>query len=525
MTLDPDTLDLPALAARVIVPLLDLRRPDRAGEWARAEARARAGFGAFLLFGGELPELPVRLGALRAAGDPGAPPLVCADLERGLGQQVRGGLRVPPAMALGAAGSPELARRAGAALGREALAAGIDWVLGPVLDLSDEPRNPIVGTRAFGADPEQVARLGAAWIEGLQSTGALACGKHYPGHGATIDDSHAALPRVSRAAAALRARDLEPFRAAIAAGVGSLMTAHVAYPTLEPEPAGAATFSRALVQTLLRDELGYQGLVVTDALIMDGARQGLDEGQAACAALAAGCDALLYPDDPEAVQRAVVAWAGRSPAHAARLREAAGRVLRARAGSTGPAAGGGEPGRAAGAADRDLPLALARAALSRRGAARPPLRAGEAVTVLLLDDDADPRAPQGPAVGFGVELLAWLDEAGVPLRLHVVTTVSPPGAAQGALQAARDAGRLVAVVGCRVRAWKNRPGLHPDLLQLLRALPTGGLTVVGLCGPAPLQPAVPEGVETLVAWGDEPAAQRAAAEALLGCATPVGRLP
>ena len=567
-------LDLAALAARVVVPLLDLRRPDRDAEWARAEARARAGFGGFLLFGGELPELPARLAALRAAaGDPAGAPFVCADLERGLGQQVRGGTRVPPAMALGAAGSPELARRAGAALGREALAAGIDWVLGPVLDLSDEPRNPIVGTRALGADPARVAALGAAWIEGLQAAGALACAKHYPGHGATTDDSHAALPRVTRPGEALRARDLAPFRAAVAAGVASVMTAHVAYPTLEPGPAGPATLSRALVQELLRGELGYQGLVVTDALIMDGVRQELSEEAAACAALAAGCDALLYPHDPEAVAGAVAAWAARDPAHERRLREAAGRVLAARGRWPAP------DGTRAGEVDAALPLELSRAALCRAGQPLAPLAAGEPLTVLLLDDDADPRAPQGAAVGFGVELLASLDEAGVPLRLHVLTPAGPEASFLAARAAAREAGRLLAVVGCRVRAWKGRPGLHPRLLALLAGLPPARLTVAGLCGPAPLglgrQGAAAEavvpgalgdggfaaalgnggfaaalgnggfaaalgdggfaaalgdggfaaGAEVLLAWGDEPAAQRAAAEALLGAITPAGQLP
>lgn len=504
----PAPPDLHRLAAQVIVPVLDLRAGrDRAAEWARAEARARAGFGAFLLFGGELPELPERLAALRACAPAGQAPLVCADLERGLGQQVRGGGRVPPAMALGAAGSPALARRAGLALGREARAAGVDWVLGPVLDLADEPRNPIVGTRAFSADPARVATLGAAWIEGLEAAGVLGCAKHFPGHGATTDDSHAALPRVSRSAAQLRARDLLPFRAAAAVGVGSVMTAHVAYPTLD-EP-GPATLSPRLVTGLLRGELGYHGLVVTDALIMDGVRAD-GEDAAACAALAAGCDVLLYPHEPEAVAAAVARWASAEPARAGRLQQAAGRLAAARLRLAAALAPGGPP-------DRTLALDLARAALVRSGPAQPALQPGDPVGLVLLDDDQ-----QG---GFGAELLATLLEAGLRVRVLALHPGSDASQDQAAAALLGDAPRGLVVVGCRVRAWKGRPGLHPRLQTLLRGLPPRGLTVVGLCGPAPLAPASPPGAASLLAWGDEPAAQRAAAEALLGRITPAGRSP
>ncbi|MBX3471222.1 MAG: glycosyl hydrolase family 3, partial [Planctomycetes bacterium] len=311
---------LEPLALQVVIPVLDLRggdgRPAPAAALEAARDLARRGVGGFILFGGDIDTLAADLAALRAAAPRGL--LVAADLERGLGQQVRGGAHLPPLLALGAADDEDLARRAGEAVAREALAVGVDWLLGPVLDLADEPRNPIVGTRSLGPDPARVAALGAAVIEGVQAAGGLACAKHFPGHGATTDDSHAALPVVQRPADALRARDLAPFRRAVAAGVASVMSAHVVYPTLS-STGRPATLDPTLVQGLLREELGFEGLVVTDALIMDGVlvdRAG--EGESACLALEAGCDALLYPKDPLAVAAAVAAWAAADPAREAR---------------------------------------------------------------------------------------------------------------------------------------------------------------------------------------------------------------
>lgn len=502
------SLSLDALALQVIVPVLDLRggdgRPAPAAALEGARELARRGAGGFILFGGEADTLASQLAALRAEAPHGL--LISADLERGVGQQVRGGAHLPPLLALGAAADEELARRAGAAVASEALALGIDWLLGPVLDLADEPKNPIVGTRSLGADPARVAALGAALVRGTQEVGALACAKHFPGHGATTDDSHAALPVVARSADDLRARDLLPFRRAIAAGVASVMTAHVVYPTLSGAPARRwpATLDASLVQGLLRDELGFDGLVVTDALIMDGVLLGhANEGESACHALEAGCDALLYPKDPLTVAAAVAAWARADEEHEARLRQAARRVFALKARSRVCT---GDLARAHGAA-RDLADVLSARAITRSGPARPALREGDDVGLIVLDDDAVP--------GLGHEVIATLVGAGVTLS---PATLGPEPTAD-ALERARAAAtraRVVALIGCRVRAWKGRAGLAPALSDVLRALPADRLTVAALCGPAPLQGAVPAESETLVGYGDEPCVQRALAWALLG---------
>lgn len=495
-------------AARVVVPVLDLRpSADAAASWSGARELARRGVGGFILFGGEAATLAAELAELRAQA-PG-PLLIGSDLERGVGQQVVGCSSLPPLSALGAADDPELARAAGEALAHEALALGIDWIYAPVLDLADEPRNPIVGGRAFAAEPERVATLGRAFVEGLQGAGALACAKHYPGHGPTLLDSHEADPVVERSGQELRARDLAPFRA-VADAVASVMSAHVAYPTLTGDDL-PATRSPQLLGELLRGELGFAGAVVSDALIMDGVRAGgLSEQEAACAALAAGCDLLLYPSEPAALIEALVRWAGEAPERAARLAEAAGRAeaLAARAAA---------PQRelaAATAAGRALEERICAAALARRGSAQAPLAAGQEVALLILDDDEAPT--------LGNALAAELRAAGVALRVAGVDGREASDPARWREAAASCARRVVAV-GCQVRAWKGRPGLAPELGRLLAELEPAGLSVVGLCGAAPLREA-PAGAELLLAHGAAPAAERAAARVLLGADAP-GRWP
>ncbi len=197
---------------------------------------------------------------------------------------------------------------------REALAVGVNWTYAPVADLDLEPTNPIVGTRSLGRDPDVVAAAVTEMIDALQGEGMLACAKHFPGHGRTTTDSHAVLPVVHATREELQV-DLSPFVAAIDAGVASIMTAHVAYPALDPSGA-PATCSPAIVNALLREELGFEGLIVTDALVMGGVQDEGGEGHTAARALAAGCDLLLYPSSPRAALHGLEVAAGRSvPRH------------------------------------------------------------------------------------------------------------------------------------------------------------------------------------------------------------------
>jgi beta-glucosidase-like glycosyl hydrolase len=170
-----------------------------------------------------------------------------------------------------------------------------------VCDLDLETNNPIVGTRAFGADPVRASECAAEWIAACQSEGVLACAKHFPGHGRTETDSHCALPVVRASSEALTDIDLAPFRAAIATGVASLMTAHVAYPALD-STGQPATLSREILHWLLRQRLKFDGLVISDAMTMAGVRDGRDEAVAVVEAIRAGCDLVLDPVDlPSAI--------------------------------------------------------------------------------------------------------------------------------------------------------------------------------------------------------------------------------
>jgi beta-N-acetylhexosaminidase len=199
--------------------------------------------------------------------------------------------RWPPMAVLGRAKSDELAERFGRALARELRAVGITLDYAPVLDIHTNPKNPVIGDRAFAEKAEAVARLGSVVIRALQSEGIAACGKHFPGHGDTSTDSHLELPLVEHPPDRLRAVEFEPFRAAIREQVAFIMTAHVLVPALDEEQ--PATLSPAVVQSILRDELGYQGVILSDDLEMKAVSARIAVPAAAVQAIKAGCDAVL----------------------------------------------------------------------------------------------------------------------------------------------------------------------------------------------------------------------------------------
>jgi beta-glucosidase-like glycosyl hydrolase len=468
--------------ARLLLPAL--RWSDRRGWADERETVERAlalGVGGFILFGG--PAEAVRELTARLHGRSRHPLLVASDLERGAGQQFRGATPLPPAAAIGSLGDLEATRRAGELTAREARALGVNWVYAPVADVDLEPDNPIVGSRAFGTDPAAVAGQVAAWVRGCASGGALSCAKHFPGHGRTVADSHAERPSVGASAAELEA-DLLPFRASIAAGVDSLMTAHVAYPALDPERR-PATLSPPILGPLLRGEMGFGGLVVTDAIIMEGLTEGGSEADASVQALAAGCDVLLYPDDPEAVVRAIEAALADGRLPRARVEDALARTAAAAARVAGPFAGtcGAEE-------DRRWALETAVRSLAVvRG--EPRLPAGP-VRLEVVEDDLGGPWPPYPRDAFP----AALRDAGVEL--------DGPGAP------------LVAVYS-DVRAWKGRPGLSPGARERVRELlaEAPGATVVLFAHPR-LAGELPAARNLLGAWGGEALMQQAAAAWLTG---------
>jgi beta-N-acetylhexosaminidase len=211
---------------------------------------------------------------------------------------------LPGNMALGATRSTELARKAGEVLGRELAAMGVNVNYAPSCDVNINPNNPVIGIRSFGENPEVVARLAVAMIAGIQSNGVAATAKHFPGHGDTSGDSHHGLPSVPHNLERLKQVELPPFRAAIEAGARLVMSAHLALPALDGPDAPPATLSRRILHGLLREELGFDGVIVTDAMDMQAIRQGEALGQAAVQAVAAGADLLLITSNPDDQRRA-----------------------------------------------------------------------------------------------------------------------------------------------------------------------------------------------------------------------------
>ncbi len=223
----------------------------------------------------------------------GIPLFISADQEGGYVSRVPGASAFPGNMGLGAAGDPALARRVAEATARELRACGINMNFAPVVDVNSNPSNPVIGIRSFGESPEAVARLGVATIEGLQKEGVIATAKHFPGHGDTSLDSHIDLPTVPHDRARLREVELKPFQAAIDRGVDAVMTAHVTFPAFEPRPSLPATLSRNVLTGLLRQEMGFKGLIVTDAMEMGAIVKNFGLEEAAVMAVNAGADMVL----------------------------------------------------------------------------------------------------------------------------------------------------------------------------------------------------------------------------------------
>jgi beta-N-acetylhexosaminidase len=237
------------------------------------------------------------------------PLLIAGDFERGvLPARLFGTTVFPHAMAFGAAGKLAYAEEFGRITAQESRALGVHWNLFPVADVNSNPANPIIGTRAFGANPLEVGDLVAAYIAGARANGMLTTAKHFPGHGNTATDSHVAVASVDEDFERLNAVDLPPFRKAIAAGVDAVMTAHVRVPALDPDPDHVATTSARIVTDLLKNQLGFKGIVLTDALDMAGlsARYAADPGRAAVDAFKAGNDVLTMPADLDASYQAML---------------------------------------------------------------------------------------------------------------------------------------------------------------------------------------------------------------------------
>jgi beta-N-acetylhexosaminidase len=259
------------------------------------------------------------------------PLLVGADFESGTGQRLDEGTNFPAAMAVGATGDPRLAYEEGKIVARESRAAGVHWIFAPDADVNNNPDNPIINIRSFGEDPATVAEYVSNFVRGVEENGAMATAKHFPGHGDVSVDSHLTLAVVPGDRNELESVELVPFRAAAAAGVDSIMPGHLSVPAFEPDPDVPATLSKNILTGVLRDDMKYRGLIVTDAMDMGGVTSLYPPDEAAVRSIEAGADVLLMPPVPDAAMKGLLDGVRSRRISVKRIDDSVRRILAAKA--------------------------------------------------------------------------------------------------------------------------------------------------------------------------------------------------
>jgi beta-glucosidase-like glycosyl hydrolase len=449
--------------AQMVMPRIDGERLSDPAYRGEVETLVETGIGGFILFGGDVEHTPRYLAGLQSRAR--IPLLISSDVERGLGQQLAGGTRFPSQRAVAAA----LARRAKQdsdllnamldAVRSECRSAGIHIVFSPVMDVNNNPDNPIICTRAFGDEPETVEWFGRAYVRRLQrprrdgTLDLLACAKHFPGHGDTDQDSHSVLPVIRADRQRLNRVELPPFREAVKDGVGTVMVGHLLVPALDPlKP---VTFSKKVVTALLREGMEFNGLIVSDALDMGALANEYSQEDIAVRAVEAGMDILLHPVDARLTIGAVVKAVESGVLTEQRIRESLDRVLEAKrrlgllekATSTVPKINYGK--------HQKIAAKIAGKALTvvRGQKKRLPLDTSKSVACYILDDDR-----QGMGGAFRDALVARFGE--------VRTVTLTPDTCERGMAAHLDPGETgaaVIAIFSKVTASKGRSGLDPKL--------------------------------------------------------------
>ena len=466
------------------------------------------------------------------------PLLVASDMENGPGMRLGniyalpsllpqgGGTVFPPVMALGATGSEELAYKLGQVLGTEARAIGVHLVFGPVLDVNSNPLNPIINTRSFGESPELVGRLAKAYIRGARSKGLMSTGKHFPGHGDTDVDSHLDLPTIRADRAHLDSVDLPPFRAVVGEGIDAIMTAHIAVVGVEGQDAGPATLSRGFMTGILRDEMHFGGLVVTDAMTMGGVAKRYGATEPLIMALEAGADVLLMPRSvPDAIETVMTAVkSGRLSE--TRIDASVRRIL------TAKARAGLRQGRLVdlNAVDRivDIPE---HTRIAEEVAARSITLAQDRMNLVPLAKDSTKR----------ILVVTYSDASDLVAgrAFNSIITERLPGSATvrvddrtndaeyAALGAKADSADVLLISAyVSPREFAGTVGAQAGFSQFVERIALSGKPIIVLSFGSPyLLSAFPSVSSYLLAWGGSPVSQRAAALAVLGEREINGRLP
>lgn len=473
--------------------------------------------GGLILFGGHLETTPSMIKELQRGEIP--PLLIMADVETGTAQQIPGGTEFPGMMALGATRSADLAYQVGRVTALESIELGVNVVLAPVLDVSTNPLNPIIGTRSFGEDPDLVAELGAAYVRGCQEAGAMATAKHFPGHGDTDIDSHIELPSVRRGPGSLREIELRPFERAIASGVAATMVGHIALPAITGSDSLPASLSRKIVTDLLREELGFDGLVMTDAMIMGGVRRDDREGAPILEALRAGIDMLLYVDDESRGIEIVKAALDDGRLEPAIVERAVRRVSTARERLVSlPREERGETRNTGCREHRELAQKVADSAatLVRNRGDLFPLTPGESGVFVLVEDDE---------TGGRQVLPERLREARPDWPL-VALDSDGPGLTDEESGMISEAAKVVVFISTAVRAWRGNADLSPDGREMVdHILSRSGRTGIVSLGSPHVMRYFPRVDGCLCLYSSSRPSQETASRVVTGKLSPSGKLP
>lgn len=442
----------------------------------------------------------------------GIPALISTDQEHGIVVRMTApATEFPGSMALGAARKPRFARTVGAITAKELRAVGINQNFAPVADVNVNPANPVIGVRSFSSDPDLAARLTSAWVRGSEGERVAAAAKHFPGHGDTEIDSHTGIPEIDHTREEVDAIDLPPFRAAIDAGAEAIMTAHIVVPSLD-DSGRPATLSKPILTGVLRRELGFDGVIVTDSLRMEGVREMFGDDRVPIEAIKAGADMMLMPPSIDVAYNSVLGAVRSGEIPVRRLDESVRRILtlKRRLGLfDDPMVDEGAVGSVVGNPEH--------------------LRAAEDITertTTLVKDDADalPLEADGNALvtGFGVTttatLAAELTQRGLAAEAHQ-TGSNPTDAAIADAKARAAASDVVVVTTNNARISAQQQKLVHELVA------TGKPVIAGAVGEPYDIAYFTEAPTYLTTYGSRPVSLRALAKVLFGEARPRGRLP
>jgi beta-N-acetylhexosaminidase len=490
--------------------------------------------GGFIVSVGSPLDIAAKINRMQALSK--LPLIIGADYETGAGMRARAGYFLPnaidlggatvfpPEMAMGATGDPSLAYAQGKATALEARALGVEIDFTPVLDVNNNPANPVINTRSYGEDPQQVARFGAAMVRGLQDNGMIATGKHFPGHGDTETNSHLALPVVNVSRERLESVELVPFKAAIASGLGAIMSFHGIMPAFDS--AAPATMSHNVMTGVLRGELGFNGLIISDAMDMKGGLIQFGLTESVQRAIAAGLDVILQPSDVVQAVDAIVAGVKSGRYTEKRLDESVLRVLRAKERMGLNLSRTVDLARIPAVVGDSSKAALARTiaeksiTLVRDSAKMIPLAANSALKVLSITVAS--RTDLGAGSAFNAELQTHYPA----LRSEIIVT-QDAGVNYERMRAAADSADVTIISSYVGQVWNATTiGASPAFTSLVSSLVEHGRhpVVVTFGNPYLLQQ-LPMVGTYVVAWGPSPASQIAAARALVGAAAISGQLP